>query len=150
MPESFNLAIMKSTIIRPELITLNSNIQPSGKLTFFEGLEAFPFPIKRDFWISEVPDGEQRGVHAHKKENQLLICLHGRVNVKLECLDKMLIEFSLEQAERGLVLPPLVWSSVTFEKDALLLVLADQPFDERDYIREKVEFERIQEEYLNN
>lgn len=141
---------MKATITRPELITLESNIQPSGKLTFFEGLEAFPFPIKRSFWISGVPDGEQRGVHAHITENQLLICLYGRVSVKLECLDKMHFEFSLEQADRALVLPPLIWSSVTFEKDAVLLVLADKPFDEMDYIRERTDFERIQEEYLKN
>jgi len=49
-----------------------------------------------------------------------------------------------------LVLPPLIWSSVTFEKDAVLLVLADKPFDEMDYIRERTDFERIQEEYLKN
>lgn len=148
MRESINLANMKAALVRPVLIQLKSNIQPSGKLTFFEGTVAFPFPIKRSFWILGVPEGEKRGVHAHKVEKQLLICLKGEVKVNLECLDRKMYEFVLDQADKALVLPPLVWSSVTFGKDAILLVLADQAFDEEDYIREPKDFENLQEEFL--
>jgi hypothetical protein len=141
---------MKAALNRPVLIRLHSNVQSSGKLTFFEGSKAFPFALKRSFWISGVPEGKQRGVHAHKMENQLLICLHGAVIVKLECLDKKHFEFELDHADKALVLPPLIWSSVTFGKGAVLLVLADQPFDEADYIREKAVFEQLQEHFLNH
>ena len=150
MRESINLANMKAALLRPVLVQLKSNIQPSGKLTFFEGSAAFPFPIKRSFWILGVPEGEKRGVHAHKIENQLLVCLHGKVTVHLDCLDKEQYTFVLDQSDKALVLPPMVWSSVTFGEGAVLLVLADRAFDEGDYIRNPKDFEHLQKEFLKN
>lgn len=80
----------------------------------------------------------------------MLICLHGKVRVNLEALDKKQFEIVLDQPDKALVLPPLIWSSVTFGKGAVLLVLADQAYDEHDYIRERAQFEAMQEVFSRN
>ncbi|MFD2202760.1 sugar 3,4-ketoisomerase [Shivajiella indica] len=139
---------MNPKIIPPRLIQLESKVNPTGKLTFFEGTGDFPFPIKRSFWIRGVPEGRKRGVHAHKRETQLLICLQGMVSVQLEDLAGAKFNFHLDQAEQALLIPPLIWSSVTFGSNVILLVLADLAFDEEDYIRKKDEFKALQDAYL--
>jgi dTDP-4-dehydrorhamnose 3,5-epimerase-like enzyme len=139
---------MKANLHRPELIHLKSHITETGKLTFFEGNGLFPFPIKRSFWILGVPEGQQRGVHAHKQENQLLICLSGNVQVNLECLDGKQYIFTLQKEDEALYIPNMTWSSVTFGREAVLLVMADRAFDEADYIRDKNSFRQMQEDYF--
>jgi len=132
----------------PHLIQLESKANTSGKLTFFEGTEDFPFPINRSFWIRGVPEGGKRGVHAHKMETQLLICLHGNVSVDLEDLSGAKFKFLLDNADQALLIPPMIWSSVTFGANVLLLVLSDKHFDEEDYIRRFEDFQALQGAYL--
>lgn len=139
---------MKEKLHRPELIQLKSHVNETGKLTFFEGNGLFPFPIQRSFWILGVPEGEQRGVHAHKQENQLLICLSGEVEINLECLDRKAYSFKLQKEDQALFIPCRIWSSVTFGDRAVLLVMADRAFDEEDYVRDEYIFRQMQEEYL--
>jgi dTDP-4-dehydrorhamnose 3,5-epimerase-like enzyme len=138
---------MNWKIFPPHLIQLESKVNPMGKLTFFEGTEDFPFPIYRSFWISGVPEGGKRGVHAHRKESQLLICLQGKVSVDLEDLSGTKFTFLLNNADQALLIPPMIWSSVTFEANVLLLVLSDLHFDEEDYIRKKEDFSALQVAY---
>jgi dTDP-4-dehydrorhamnose 3,5-epimerase-like enzyme len=138
---------MNRKIFPPHLIQLESKVNPMGKLTFFEGTEDFPFPIHRSFWISGVPEGGKRGVHAHRMETQLLICLQGKVSVDLEDLSGTKFTFLLSNADQALLIPPMIWSSVTFGVNVLLLVLSDQHFDEEDYIRNKADFSALQVAY---
>lgn len=139
---------MNRKLFPPHVIQLESRVNPSGKLTFFEGTEKFPFPINRSFWISRVPEGSKRGVHAHKRETQLLICLHGQVSIDLEDLSGTKFTFNLDHADQALLIPPMTWSSVTFGANVLLLVLSDHSFDEEDYIRKKADFQAFQQAYL--
>jgi dTDP-4-dehydrorhamnose 3,5-epimerase-like enzyme len=139
---------MNRKFFTPQIIPLESKVNSTGKLTFFEGMEDFPFHINRSFWISGVPEGANRGVHAHKKETQLLICLQGIIRVELEDLSKTKFSFDLSDADHALFIPPMTWSSVCFGSDVLLLVLSDQQFDEEDYIRSKEEFQILQRRHL--
>lgn len=141
---------MKHNLMVPRLIELENRTSATGKLTFFESSTDFPFQIKRSFWISAVPSDAKRGVHAHKKESQLLICLHGTVYVDLEDLGKNTFHFELSSPDKALFLPPLIWSAVSFGENAILLVLSDQEFREEDYIRDKADFENIQSNYLKS
>jgi dTDP-4-dehydrorhamnose 3,5-epimerase-like enzyme len=141
---------MNRKFFNPQIIPLESKVNSTGKLTFFEGMEDFPFAINRSFWISGVPEGANRGVHAHKKETQLLICLQGSVRVELEDLSKTKFSFDLSDADHALFIPPMTWSSVCFGPDVLLLVLSDQPYDEEDYIRSKEEFQILQNLHLKD
>ena len=56
----------------------------AGKLSFFEGTRDFPFEIKRFYYIHGVPDGSQRGGHAHKQLRQMLFCPYGAIEIRLD------------------------------------------------------------------
>ena len=54
------------------------------------------------------------------------------------------IEFQLQDSNVGLYLPKMVWATQTFATaDAKTLVLASEPFEESDYIRDKSFYEKL-------
>jgi UDP-2-acetamido-3-amino-2,3-dideoxy-glucuronate N-acetyltransferase len=95
-----------------------------------------PFAPQRCFLVYDVPTKELRGEHAHRRCEQLLICVGGSVNVL--CDDGMhREEFVLDSPELGLHIGPMVWGTqYRYSSDAVLLVLASLPYDAGDYIRE--------------
>ena len=53
-------------------------------------------------------------------------------------------EFRLTDPTVGLLVPPLVWSmQYRYSSDAVLVVLAELPYDPEDYIRDYEEFLQI-------
>ncbi|UJP63306.1 sugar 3,4-ketoisomerase [Mongoliitalea daihaiensis] len=138
---------MKQMIERPYLLDLPSKQSTDGWITFAELGALIQMPIKRIFWIKDVPKGAKRGVHAHTNENQLLVCLAGSVHVSMELLDGTHTLYCLNSADQALYLPAFAWSELTFQADAVLLVLSDQVFDEDNYIREKSKFKELQQNY---
>ena len=50
-------------------------------------------------------------------------------------------EVWINQANKGLVIPPMVWHEMhDFSEDCVLLVLASEYYDENDYIRNYQDF----------
>ena len=111
-----------------------------GALTFAEVQSNIPFEIKRFFLVYEVPSSEVRGEHAHRRQHQFLICVHGSCCVVADDGTNRR-EFLLDSPARGLYLPPMTWS-VQYKqtKDAVLLVLCSDVYDPEEYIREYDEF----------
>ena len=106
-----------------------------GKLTFAEQLRHVPFEVRRAFWIHGVPEGAERGAHAHKACHQFLVCLAGSVEVELQ--DGTGVRaVRLDRASVGLHIPPMIWASQSFGADSVLLVFASDPYDEADYHRD--------------
>lgn len=138
---------MKLVFERPYLIELPHKQQVEGWIGFAELGSLIQLPVKRMFWIKDVPDGVKRGVHAHIKENQVLFCLSGSVHVSLELLDGSYEFFHLNSADQALYLPALTWSEITFQASAVLLVISDQLFEEDNYIRDKARFHGFQQAY---
>ena len=60
-----------------KIIELPKISDPRGNLTVAEGLDMVPFDIKRAYWVYDVPGGESRGGHAHKRLRQCVIALSG-------------------------------------------------------------------------
>ena len=59
------------------LIDLPKITDPRGNLTVVtEGVEV-PFSISRAYWVYDVPGGESRGGHAHKRLQQFVVALSG-------------------------------------------------------------------------
>ncbi|QDH79967.1 hypothetical protein FKX85_13375 [Echinicola soli] len=129
---------------KPYLFHLGEKKNSTGKLNFWEGSQ-LPFEVKRAFWITEVPAGGVRGVHAHKLDNQITVCLQGSVKIALEDLSNNRYEFILQDSKEALYLPRLVWSTFTFTANSVLLVLSESDFDEADYIRNKEEFDKLKD-----
>ena len=60
-----------------QIIDLPSINDPRGNLTFVEANRHIPFDICRVYYLYNVPDGAERGGHAHKALHQLIIAISG-------------------------------------------------------------------------
>ena len=113
---------------------------PRGNLTFIEGEHHIPFGIRRIFYIYDVPTGESRGAHAHKRLQQMLICLSGSFEVHLDDGERQRT-VRLNRPWQGLYVAPMVWAAeMNFDPGSVCLVLASDAFDEADYIRDYDEY----------
>lgn len=114
----------------------------SGTLTIAECQKEVPFDIKRIYYITDVPEGDERGSHAHKNLTQLVLCLHGSFTLILDDgLDKRNIRLSNEGAVYGVVIKSGIWRVLEdFREGTVCLVLASEKYDKEDYIRDYNEF----------
>lgn len=114
-------------------ICLKTFTDTRGNLTVIE--KVVPFDIKRIFYIYGV-DGSIRGGHRHHKTIQAAICIQGScVITNNDGINKE--EFILDMPDKCLILEPKDWHQMrNFSKDAILMVLASEFFDEADYIYE--------------
>lgn len=113
---------------------------PRGNLSFIEGARHVPFPIKRVFYIYDVPGGETRGGHAHKECAEVLIAVSGSLQVRLTDGEQERT-YTLNRANRGLLVPPGLWRTMTdFTTGTVVLALCSREYEEEDYIRDYDEF----------
>lgn len=112
-----------------------------GSLGVIE-FEALPFRPQRAYWLTNTPGDATRGLHAHKSLEQVLIALGGSVSVHLVAGDDRETVL-LDSHGHPLHIRPGVWRELKdFTPDAVILVLASQPYDPADYIHDFEEFER--------
>lgn len=107
-----------------------------GHLVAIEEQKDVPFEIKRVYYMFGSAEDVIRGRHAHKKLEQVLVCVHGTCKV---CLDDGVEkkEVSLEDPNKGLFVPPYLWHEMyDFSEDSVLLCFASDYYDESDYIRD--------------
>jgi hypothetical protein len=113
---------------------------PRGDLSAGEVGRDVPFEVKRYFLVYGVPRLEQRGEHAHRHCHQFLVAVAGSLHVIADDGANQQ-EFVLDRPSLGLYLPPMVWGvQHRHSADGVLLVLASQPYDAADYIRDYREF----------
>ena len=113
-----------------------------GNLTFVEGRRHVPFPIKRVYYLYDVPGGAERGGHAHKKLNEVLIAMSGSFDVILDDGTEKR-RFHLNRSYQGLYIPPMVWRELdNFSSGAVCLALASELYTESDYYRQFARFKR--------
>jgi dTDP-4-dehydrorhamnose 3,5-epimerase-like enzyme len=116
------------------IIDLKTFTDKRGNLTVIEKI--IPFDIKRIFYIYGV-DESTRGGHRHHKTIQAAICLNGHCTI-FNNNGRKKETFELDKPSKCLILEPEDWHTMThFSKDAILMVLASEYFDERDYIFEQ-------------
>lgn len=124
------------------LIDFPKITDPRGNLTVAQALTDVPFAIKRAYWVYDVPAGECRGGHAHKACKEVLIALSGSFHVTVDNGEEQKTVL-LNHPYQGLLIDTDVWRTLDdFSSGAVCLVLASEPFDEGDYIREYDDFLR--------
>ena len=124
-------------------IVFQSKGDDRGSLVALESNKNIPFEIKRVYYIFDTKSGVVRGLHAHKDLSQVMVCLKGSCRV---LLDNGLItkEVELNSCDKGLVIERMVWHEMhDFSADCVLLVLANEYYDESDYIRNYDDFLEI-------
>lgn len=126
-----NLSVSEATLIKiPKITDLR------GDLIFAEYNQHLPFDPKRFFVIHNVPSLAVRGEHAHKKQHQFLVCLHGACSVVLDD-GRNRDEVMLNRPDIGLHVPPMIWAiQYKYSQDAILLVMASDVYAADDYIRD--------------
>lgn len=123
-----------------EIIDLPKILDPRGNLTVVEQLKDVPFPISRVYWVYDVPSGEHRGGHAHKRCREFIVAVSGSFTVTLDDTEHQ-SSFLLNHPYQGLLVETGVWRTLEdFSSGAVCLVLAELPFDEEDYIRDDDEY----------
>ena len=123
-----------------KIIDLQKHSDNRGDLVAVERCAEIPFEIKRIYYLFNTADHVRRGYHAHKNLEQILICVHGSVTIRLD--DSYTSEeVVLNDPSRGLYLKSSMWREMyNFSKDAVLLVMASELYDEEDYIRDYQQF----------
>ncbi len=116
-----------------KIIDLKTFTDKRGNLTVIE--KTIPFDIKRIFYIYGV-DESKRGGHRHHKTVQAAICINGSCSIYNNNGRKE-ETFELDRPSKCLLLMPEDWHTMyNFSPDAILMVLASEYFDEKDYIFE--------------
>ncbi|TSA33842.1 MAG: isomerase [Verrucomicrobiaceae bacterium] len=111
-----------------------------GDLLVAELEQHIPFPVKRLFFVMNVPSHHVRGEHAHKECHQLLVCLQGSVTVAADNGSSR-EEWVLDRPHVGLHIHPMTWASqYKYSSNAVLAVFASHSYDSKDYIRDYEEF----------
>lgn len=107
-----------------------------GNLTFLEGGRQVPFGIQRVYYLYDVPGGAERGGHAHREVEELVVAMSGSFDVVLDD-GRRRRRVHLNRSYQGLYLCPMVWRELdNFSSGAVCLVLASRPYDEADYHRD--------------
>jgi hypothetical protein len=132
-----NLSIYDCSIIQ-----LNKIHNRSGNITSVENKISIPFSVKRIYYLYDVPGGAQRGGHAHKELQQLIVAASGCFDVVLDDgNNKKIVE--LNRPYYGLHVVPGIWRElINFSSGAICLVMASEIYSKNDYIRDYDDFLR--------
>lgn len=117
------------------IIELPKIQNPKGNLTFIEGSRHVPFEIKRIYYLYDVPGGETRGGHAHKRLQQFILAASGSFDLILDDGQNRQ-RHHLNRSYNGIYIPAMIWRELdNFSSGSVCLVLASDYFEESDYIR---------------
>lgn len=134
------------TVFDCDLYSLEKNHELEGNLTYVYNNVHVPFDVKRIFYSYDIPGGESRGAHAHRRCHQLLIAASGSFEVLLDDgTNKKTV--TLNRPFYGLHVPPGIWAAEQgFSSGSICLVLASEGYDEDDYIRNYNDFKEYRKE----
>jgi hypothetical protein len=125
-----------NTVYDCSIIELPRINNRAGNITPVANNLNIPFDIERVFYIYDIPGGENRGAHAHKKCHQFIIAASGSFEVELND-GKAKRTIVLNRPYQGLHIPPGVWAAEKgFSSGSVCLVLTSHKYDESDYIRD--------------
>jgi hypothetical protein len=112
----------------------------AGNITPVQNGIEVPFDVKRIYYLYDIPGGEDRGAHAHKSLQQLIIAASGSFDITIDDgRNKKTVQ--LNRPYFGLHIRPGMWRNISnFSSGAICLVLASELYDRSDYLRTYDEF----------
>lgn len=124
---------------RCRLIALPQYVDERGALVVMEHQQGEQ-QWTRAFWIHHVENQSERGGHAHRTCDELLIAVAGRFEVEL--FDgKETMRVLLDNPQEALLIPAMVWCRLfNFSSDAVALCFASQEYFPDGYIHDYQEF----------
>ncbi len=113
-----------------------------GNLSYIEGKHHVPFPIRRVYWVYDVPGGGARDGHAYRTLEEFIVAASGSFDVAIDD-GRRNQTVQLNRSYIGIYIPPGVWRTLeNFSSNSVALILASQLFSEEDYLRDYPEFVR--------
>ena len=117
-------------------IPLQQHSDDRGALVALEAQRNIPFEIKRVYYIYATRQDVRRGFHAHKALRQMVICVAGSCRFLLDDGHQR-HHIQLNDPAKGLLLEGMIWREMyDFSPDCVLLILANEYYDDADYIRD--------------
>ena len=135
--------MIRSTVDDVIFFNTKTVVDSKGNLAPIEENRDVPFDIKRVFYVYGVRDEDKRGKHAHYKTKQLLICLHGKIDVI--CKDgEDEVRYLLESPQQAILVPEMIWDEQIYRsEDAIMLAITNTHYDPSDYINDFEEFKSL-------
>lgn len=135
-----NLKMKNSKVFDCTMLELSKHHRIQGNLSVVENDKDLPFKVKRVYYLYDVPGGESRGAHAHKRLYQLIIATSGSFTVTLDD-GNVKRTFVLNRPYQGLLVVPGIWRTLDdFSSGSVCLVLASEKYNPEDYIRNYDDF----------
>tara|TARA_Y100000310_G_C20188876_1_gene581588 strand:- start:47 stop:436 length:390 start_codon:yes stop_codon:yes gene_type:complete len=116
---------------------------PNGWPTFTDSdgvlvpmeLITFPFTPRRIFYVTGVPKGEERGMHAHYQTQQILTCIQGEILIKLH--DGSKLTETVLTPNKWVFVDKFIWDSQIFlTGQDILLSICSTVYNKADYIED--------------
>lgn len=125
-------------------VDIRSNQEDDGRLLVIENYtEQIPFEIKRIFWVRDVKENAQRGQHATKRTNLVLVAISGSCDVVVTDGKEEKV-FHLDNPTKGLYIEKMLWRTMkNFSKDCIVEAICDHKYSPTDETYDDFE------EYLN-
>lgn len=132
-----------NTINDVRMLEFKEHGDERGYLVVVEGEKDLPFKIQRLFYIYGSDPDVVRGEHANRNSQFVLINVAGTSKIRVRDGLGNEIIFCLNRPHTGIYLPSMVWKDMyDFSKDAVLLCISSEHYDEKEYIRDYNEFVR--------
>ena len=111
-----------------------------GCLGVIEFSKLIPFDVRRIYYMSEMDTEVTRGCHAHKRLKQFIVCLSGSFELLLDDGENRTTTI-LNNPSKGIYVDKMIWRELSnFSTGTVILVLANEEFDETEYIRDYKSF----------
>lgn len=111
-----------------------------GGITSVEKTNDFLFDFKRVYYLYDIPGGEDRGGHAHKDLQQVIVAVSGSFDLIVDD-GKAKKTFTLNSPSKAVQMPSGLWRKlVNFSSGSVCLVLCSDIYDEKDYLRNYQDF----------
>jgi dTDP-4-dehydrorhamnose 3,5-epimerase-like enzyme len=126
--------------MKVQFLQLQTHGDERGSLIALEEGKNIPFEVKRVYYMFETGEGVRRGFHAHKSLKQVAIAVRGSCRFMLDD-GREKIDVRLDDPCQGLLIESFIWREMyEFTPDCVLMVLADNFYDEADYVRDYATF----------
>lgn len=123
-----------------KLLNLHIFGDERGKLISLESDKNIPFAIKRVYWIFDTMPDTDRGFHAHKDLEQIIVAMDGACQFVLDD-GKTREKVWLNRPDVGLYIGKNMWREMRhFSYGCKLIILASDYYKPEEYIRDYSEF----------
>lgn len=122
------------------MIQLQSHGDDRGLLISLERDKNIPFEVKRVYYSFGTKEGVVRGLHAHHKLKQMVVAVKGSCRFVLDNGEER-VDVVLSSPYQALYIDSFLWREIhDISEDCVCMVLADDVYNEADYIRNYDDF----------